>query len=48
MSKVWNGRVKVCVVEEVYELYDGIENTKNENDMNANRYIGEYIRKNLG
>ena len=41
-------RAKACVVEEVHELYDGIESTKNENGMNGNRYVEEYISKKLG
>ena len=41
-------RAKACVVEDVHELYDGIENAKNENGMNGNRYVEEYISKKLG
>lgn len=41
-------RTKACVVEDVHELYDGIENVKKENDMEENRYVQEYISKKLG
>lgn len=41
-------RAKACVVEDVHELYDGIENIKKENGMEENRYVEEYICKKLG
>ena len=41
-------RAKACVVEDVHKLYEGIENVKNENGMNGNRYVEEYISKKVG
>ena len=41
-------RAKACVVEDVHKLYEGIENVKNENRMNGNRYVEEYISKKVG
>ena len=41
-------RTKACVVEDVHELHNGIEQTKEKEGMEGNRYVEEYISRKLG
>lgn len=41
-------RAKVCVVEDVHELNNGIEQTKMKDGMEGNHCVEEYISKKLG
>ena len=41
-------RAKACVVEDVHEWHNGIEQTKEKEGMEGNRYVEEYISRKLG